>query len=41
MVRNFKKWCGPDHRPIWTEVGVGSLALETMRVEIEVEAFVG
>jgi enamine deaminase RidA (YjgF/YER057c/UK114 family) len=38
MVRNLKQWCGPDHRPIWTQVGVASLGLETMKVEIEVEA---
>jgi enamine deaminase RidA (YjgF/YER057c/UK114 family) len=40
MVRNLKQWCGPNHRPIWTQVGVASLDLETMRVEIEVEALV-
>ncbi|KAM0718733.1 hypothetical protein Q7P37_005804 [Cladosporium fusiforme] len=40
MVRNLKKWCGPDHRPIWTEIGVASLGAEGMRVEIEVEAYV-
>jgi enamine deaminase RidA (YjgF/YER057c/UK114 family) len=34
----LKQWCGPDHRPIWTQVGVASLGLETMKVEIEVEA---
>lgn len=40
MVRNSKQWCGPDHRPIWTEIGVASLGLDGMRVEIEVEAFI-
>jgi enamine deaminase RidA (YjgF/YER057c/UK114 family) len=41
MVKNLKEWCGADHRPIWTEVGVSSLGAEGMRVEIEVEAWVG
>jgi enamine deaminase RidA (YjgF/YER057c/UK114 family) len=40
MVRNFKQWCGPEHRPIWTHMGVTGLGLDTMRVEIEVEALV-
>ena len=38
MVKNLKEWCGMDHRPIWTEVGVSSLGAEGMRVEVEVEA---
>jgi len=37
MVRNLRKWC-PDHKPIWTMVGVASLALEAMKVEIDVIA---
>ncbi|KAL1586284.1 hypothetical protein WHR41_05544 [Cladosporium halotolerans] len=41
MVSNLRKWCGEDHMPIWTEIGVSTLALEAMRVEIEVEAYVG
>jgi enamine deaminase RidA (YjgF/YER057c/UK114 family) len=41
MVRNLKEWCGMEHRPVWTEVGVTSLGVEGMRVEIEVEAWVG
>jgi enamine deaminase RidA (YjgF/YER057c/UK114 family) len=41
MVRNLQQWCGSDHHPIWTEIGVASLGLPTMRVEIEVEAFLG
>lgn len=40
MVSNLRKWCGADHMPIWTMIGVGTLALEAMRVEIEVEAYV-
>ena len=41
MVRNFRQWCEPEHHPIWTEIGVAKLGLESMRVEIEVEAFLG
>lgn len=41
MAKSLKKWCGPDHRPIFTMIGVASLANERMRVEIEVEAFDG
>jgi len=41
MVKNFQQWCGSEHHPIWTEIGVASLGLEAMRVEIEVEAFLG
>ena len=39
MARCAKKWM-PDHKPIWTAVGVAKLGLETMRVEIEVVAHV-
>ncbi|OOQ82293.1 L-PSP endoribonuclease family protein [Penicillium brasilianum] len=39
MVRNFKKWM-PGHQPIWTCVGVPSLAQDNMHVEIEVVAHV-
>jgi enamine deaminase RidA (YjgF/YER057c/UK114 family) len=38
-VRNLKKW-SPDHRPILTCIGVTSLGLPGMRVEIEVKAHV-
>lgn len=41
MVRNFEQWLVPDHHPIWTQIGVAGLGLETMRVDIEVEAYVG
>ena len=34
----FKKWM-PDHKPIWTAIGVAKLAEEEMRIEIEVVAF--
>ncbi|KAJ4984907.1 l-psp endoribonuclease family [Stagonosporopsis vannaccii] len=37
MTRNFKKWM-PDHKPIWTCVGVTRLGEDDMRVEIEVVA---
>ncbi|KAK0110854.1 hypothetical protein ONS96_002443 [Cadophora gregata f. sp. sojae] len=37
MARNFKKWM-PDHKPIWTAVGVTRLGVDDMRVEIEVVA---
>lgn len=37
MVRNFKKWM-PDHKPLWTCVGVARLGEDDMRVEIEVVA---
>ena len=37
VVRNLKKWL-PNHRPILTCVGVQQLALEGMRIEIEVSA---
>ncbi|KAH7041936.1 Endoribonuclease L-PSP/chorismate mutase-like protein [Macrophomina phaseolina] len=37
MVRNFKKWM-PNHKPLWTCVGVTRLGEDDMRVEIEVVA---
>lgn len=37
MTRNFKKWM-PNHKPIWTCVGVTRLGEDDMRVEIEVTA---
>jgi enamine deaminase RidA (YjgF/YER057c/UK114 family) len=37
MVEELKRRL-PNHRPIWTCVGVPALALKEMRVEIEVEA---
>jgi enamine deaminase RidA (YjgF/YER057c/UK114 family) len=39
MVRNFRKWMGPNHQPIWTVVGVTRLGDDDMRVEIEVSAY--
>ncbi|KFH44089.1 hypothetical protein ACRE_051690 [Hapsidospora chrysogenum ATCC 11550] len=38
MTKNFKNWM-PDHKPIWTEIGVKELGLPEMRVEIEVVAY--
>ncbi|PQE15340.1 l-psp endoribonuclease family protein [Rutstroemia sp. NJR-2017a BBW] len=37
MVRGFEKWM-PDHKPIWTCIGVTKLGMDDMRVEIEVSA---
>ncbi len=37
MVRNFKQYM-PDHKPLWTCVGVTRLGADDMRVEIEVVA---
>ena len=36
----MKKWSGEEHRPILTGVEVKGLAVEGMRVEIEVAAVV-
>lgn len=38
MGENFKKWM-PDHKPIWTEIGVAKLGAPNMNVEIEVVAY--
>ncbi len=37
MARNFAQWM-PNHKPIWTCVGVTRLGEDDMRVEIEVVA---
>lgn len=37
MTRNFKRWM-PNHKPLWTCVGVARLAEDDMRIEIEVVA---
>lgn len=37
MVRNFRRWM-PDHKALWTAVGVKKLGDERMLVEIEVVA---
>lgn len=37
MVRNFRKYM-PDHKPLWTCIGVARLGEDDMRVEIEVVA---
>lgn len=39
MVRNYRRYM-PNHAPIWTELGVESLGLPTMRVEIRVTAII-
>ena len=37
MAENFKNWM-PNHKPIWTEIGVAKLGADGMNVEIEVSA---
>ncbi|KAM0418741.1 hypothetical protein ACHAPT_012339 [Fusarium lateritium] len=37
MGQNFKKWM-PNHKPIWTQIGVKELGAPGMAVEIEVTA---
>ncbi|PGH23161.1 hypothetical protein AJ80_02796 [Polytolypa hystricis UAMH7299] len=37
VVRNLKCWM-PNHKPIWTVLGVSRLGMDDMRVEIEVVA---
>lgn len=37
MTENFGKWM-PDHKPVWTAVGVTKLGVDGMHVEIEVSA---
>lgn len=39
MSENFKKWM-PNHKPIWTQIGVKMLGVPEMTVEIEVVAYV-
>ncbi|EXJ78172.1 hypothetical protein A1O3_09333 [Capronia epimyces CBS 606.96] len=39
IVEQFKK-AMPDHAPIWTCVGVASLAIPGMEIEIDCEAYV-
>lgn len=38
MKENLEKWF-PDHRPIWTAVGVEKLAFPEMLIEIEAVAY--
>ena len=40
MVKLMKKYA-PDHKPIWTVLGISALALKEMRVEIDVTAHLG
>lgn len=37
MVEQLRQYC-PDHQPLWTVVGVASLALPAMKVEITANA---
>lgn len=39
-VESMKKWA-PNHMPLLTFIEVKGLALEAMRIEIEVEALLG
>ncbi|KAM3448617.1 hypothetical protein MY3296_007650 [Beauveria thailandica] len=38
IVYNLNKWM-PDHRPVWTELGVKELGSNKMHFEIDVEAY--
>lgn len=38
MTECLRRWL-PNHKPIWTMVGVARLAFDAMHVEIEVSAF--
>ena len=40
MVEQLRSYC-PNHQPLWTVIGVASLALPAMKVEITANAFVG
>lgn len=39
MSKGFEQWM-PEHKPLWTCVGVQRLGEDDMRVEIEVQAHV-
>ncbi|GAA5910432.1 hypothetical protein JCM6882_007355 [Rhodosporidiobolus microsporus] len=39
VVEQFEKWCGADHRPLFTCVGVTKLGDPQMLIEVEVEAY--
>jgi enamine deaminase RidA (YjgF/YER057c/UK114 family) len=38
IIRNLRKWM-PDHRAIWTELGIKELGADGMHIEIDVEAY--
>ncbi|KAI1408739.1 putative L-PSP endoribonuclease family protein [Hypoxylon sp. FL1857] len=38
VVENFKRWL-PDHMPTWNMIGVKQLGLDTMHIEVEVQAY--
>ena len=40
MVEQLRSYC-PSHQPLWTVIGVASLALPAMKVEITANAAVG
>ena len=37
MKENFEKWM-PEHKPVWTQIGVKQLGVPQMNVELEVVA---
>jgi enamine deaminase RidA (YjgF/YER057c/UK114 family) len=37
MAENYKKWM-PNHKVIWTQLGIAQLGAPEMKVEIEVVA---
>lgn len=37
IFANIKKWC-PEHKPVWTQLGVAHLAFPAMHFEIDVQA---
>ncbi|KAI1393106.1 YjgF-like protein [Hypoxylon trugodes] len=38
IVENFRRWM-PNHEPTWTTIGVAKLGLDTMHIEVEVQAY--
>ncbi|KAL2842749.1 Endoribonuclease L-PSP/chorismate mutase-like protein [Aspergillus pseudoustus] len=40
LIQNFRDWM-PNHRPLFTYIGVPKLAMPEMRIEVEVEAHLG
>lgn len=37
IIANIQRWC-PNHKPVWTELGIAHLAFPSMHIEIKVEA---
>jgi enamine deaminase RidA (YjgF/YER057c/UK114 family) len=38
LVKNLNKWM-PNHKAVWTQIGVKNLGAPTMHIEIEVDAY--